>query len=315
MTLSGSSLPRHPSGTDLPHHDSLGPGVVHPEPWACASDVQPAPQAVWWPGWANSSAAQSLRHKRCVCPGHNGSTWVSGTDTFAAYCPDGPRRGTAHDPEHRVSEGVPLCALHASVDMEKKDDWWLLYYIILYLFSCQKCISFSFALVLICDCFLMCHQNLNCLIDSGKKKQKRYSDLCIFWKTIQEYHEQQGFLPAPQSDESSRYARDCHGGDGQCVGWRRRLKGKVCLVYLSYSDSTYRNKQNVSFCLFYLGDSIPSSGDQLLSFSLLLLSYQPTEPALHVWPSELPATEQWHWLRSVTDTYHTVCCVVHVFLF
>lgn len=53
-------------------------------------------------------------------------------------------------------------------------------------------------------------------------------------------------------------------------------------VYTITVDSTYCSKQNVSLYLFYLGDSIPSSGDQLLSFPVLLLSYQQTEPALHV---------------------------------
>lgn len=33
---------------------------------------------------------------------------------------------------------------------------------------------------------------------------------------------------------------------------------------------------------FSSGDSIPSNGDQLLSLPVLLLSYQPAEPALHV---------------------------------
>ena len=68
---------------------------------------------------------------------------------------------------------------------------------------------------------------------------------------------------------------------------------------------TAHSRQNLSFCFFSLGDSIPPDGDQLLSFPVLLLSYQPTEPALHVWPSELPATEQWHRLGSVP-----VCCTV-----
>lgn len=40
--------------------------------------------------------------------------------------------------------------------------------------------------------------------------------------------------------------------------------------------------QLISFCFFSPGDSISPNGDQLLSFSVLLLSNQPTEPALHV---------------------------------
>lgn len=31
-----------------------------------------------------------------------------GTDTFAAYCPDGSRGGAAHDPEHWVGVGPTL---------------------------------------------------------------------------------------------------------------------------------------------------------------------------------------------------------------
>lgn len=74
---------------------------------------------------------------------------------------------------------------------------------------------------------------------------------------------------------------------------------------------TAHSRQNVSFHFFSSGDSIPPNGDQLLSFPVLLLSHQPTEPALHVWPSELPATEQRHRLGLVSATCHTVCCTVH----
>lgn len=54
-----------------------------------------------------------------------------------------------------------------------------------------------------------------------------------------------------------------------------------------------------SFCFFSPGDSISTNGHQLLSFSVLLLSNQSTEPALHVRSSELPVAEQQHRLGFV----------------
>lgn len=54
------------------------------------------------------------------------------------------------------------------------------------------------------------------------------------------------------------------------------------------------------FHVFSPGDSISTNGDKLLSFSVLLLSDQPTEPALHVRSSELPVAEQQHRLRRVS---------------
>lgn len=41
---------------------------------------------------------------------------------------------------------------------------------------------------------------------------------------FQWHHEQQGFLPASQPNESAGHARDCHGGHGQCAG-RRQVTG------------------------------------------------------------------------------------------
>ena len=48
-----------------------------------------------------------------------------------------------------------------------------------------------------------------------------------------------------------------------------------------------------------VGDPVPPDGDQLLSLPVLLLQDQPSEPALHVRPPQLPAAEQRHWPRSV----------------
>ena len=47
-----------------------------------------------------------------------------------------------------------------------------------------------------------------------------------------------------------------------------------------------------------VGDPVPPDGDQLLSLPMLLLQDQPSEPALHVRPPQLPAAEQRHWPRS-----------------
>ncbi len=55
-----------------------------------------------------------------------------------------------------------------------------------------------------------------------------------------------------------------------------RLVGHLTSIWGVHST------QNVSFDFFSTGNSIPPNGDQLLSFPVLLLSYQSTEPALHV---------------------------------
>lgn len=42
--------------------------------------------------------------------------------------------------------------------------------------------------------------------------------------SLQGHHEQQSFLPAPQPNEDTGHARDCHGGHGQCAR-RRQVAG------------------------------------------------------------------------------------------
>ena len=50
--------------------------------------------------------------------------------------------------------------------------------------------------------------------------------LCSQW-----HHEQQGFLPTSQPDESAGNARDCHGGHGQRAG-RRQVTGTKSVTLL-----------------------------------------------------------------------------------
>ena len=93
---------RHTAGADFPYYDPLGPGIIHPEPWACAHDVQPPSQAVRRAGRAHAGPPQGLHHQCGINSGHYGPAGVPGTDPLTAYCPDGSRGREAYDSKHRV---------------------------------------------------------------------------------------------------------------------------------------------------------------------------------------------------------------------
>lgn len=85
-----------------------------------------------------------------------------------------------------------------------------------------------------------------------------------------------------------------------------------------HKSRQYTNLMCPNFLLYFLptGDQIPPSGDKLLPFSLLFLSYQSSKPALYVWPPQLPAAEQRHrpwWLSLLSSWWFvlkTVCVCV-----
>lgn len=93
---------RHIAGAHFPHHDPLGPGVIHPKPRVSAYDVQPPSQAVWRTRWTDASTSQGLHHQQGVDTGHHGSPGVLGSDPLPAYCADGSRGGEAHNSKHWV---------------------------------------------------------------------------------------------------------------------------------------------------------------------------------------------------------------------
>lgn len=99
------------------------------------------------------------------------------------------------------------------------------------------------------------------------------------------------------------------GGDSKVTVISSSLSLSRPAIYNKAHIRHYASEKNV-FWFFCPGDSIPPNGDQLLSFPVLLLPYQPTEPAFYVWPSELPVTEQWHRLGWVPC--YTVYCIVYM---
>lgn len=71
------------------------------------------------------------------------------------------------------------------------------------------------------------------------------------------------------------------GGDSKVTVISSSLSLSRPAIYNTAHIRHYASEKNV--CFFSCpGDSIPPNGDQLLSFPVLLLPYQPTEPAFYV---------------------------------
>lgn len=60
------------------------------------------------------------------------------------------------------------------------------------------------------------------------------------------------------------------------------LGGGDSKVNMKFTIMTKNLTLNLNWLFVLTGDQVPSSGDKLLSLSLLLLSHQSSEPALHV---------------------------------
>lgn len=79
------------------------------------------------------------------------------------------------------------------------------------------------------------------------------------------------------------------GGDSKVTDMQKS-RSRCTVVLHVWCDPP----QLTSFCFVPPGDPISADGHQLLPFSVLLLSNQPAEPALHVRSSQLPVAEQQH---------------------